>query len=286
MGVIVLTDGSGPCPVLGRELSRLGVSWEAWPLSVGCVDLCAAPPEALFVNAVTQGRYLLDHAAGLEYVREVVGWLEAFGRRVVNGSNALRLGASRVRQYSAARAAGLLTPRTVVLMGGELSLRGVSLSLRFPAVVRANRGPLNLGAAVVNSRDELEKLLMSGSFRPSPDRVTLVQEQGETDARRMGRVVFVGGEMVEEAGDGWLLAALDGTFAGRCARLARQTGVEVLTLEIATNDGGAPLLVHIDTTLVPRACEALAKAAAQVIARIDAGEQLAAEPWGETAMVG
>jgi glutathione synthase/RimK-type ligase-like ATP-grasp enzyme len=55
------------------------------------------------------------HRYAAEHTHTVLEWLELHGRRVINGSRALSLEISKIRQYRALEQVGIKTPRTVVV---------------------------------------------------------------------------------------------------------------------------------------------------------------------------
>jgi glutathione synthase/RimK-type ligase-like ATP-grasp enzyme len=50
-----------------------------------------------------------------------LAWLAGHGRRIVNGPRALDLEISKARQYAALEAAGIRTPKTVLVAGANTS---------------------------------------------------------------------------------------------------------------------------------------------------------------------
>jgi glutathione synthase/RimK-type ligase-like ATP-grasp enzyme len=73
------------------------------------------------------------HRESVDYTRELLVWLESHGRRVINGSRALALEISKVRQYEALRQAGLRTPHTVAVAGGPQTLKEAARHLPVPS---------------------------------------------------------------------------------------------------------------------------------------------------------
>jgi hypothetical protein len=105
---------------LAAALDRQGLPWRDWFLDRGVFDLSRPPPEGVFYNRMSASSHTRDHRYAAELTASALAWLARYGRRVVNGSRALDLEISKVRQYAALEAAGIRTPDTVVVAGKEL----------------------------------------------------------------------------------------------------------------------------------------------------------------------
>src|SRR5271156_1063632 len=105
---------------LAAALDRDGLPWRGWFLDRGVFDLSQAPPEGVFYNRMSASSHTRDHRYAAELTAAVLAWLDRDGRPVVNGSQALGLESSKARQYAALEAAGIRTPRTVLVAGKEL----------------------------------------------------------------------------------------------------------------------------------------------------------------------
>jgi len=100
---------------LAAALDRQGLPWRDWFLDRGVVDLSRPPPEGVFYNRMSASSHTRDHRYAAELTASVLAWLEAHGRRVVNGGRALDLEISKARQYAALDGAGIRTPATVLV---------------------------------------------------------------------------------------------------------------------------------------------------------------------------
>src|SRR5437016_13557762 len=60
-----------------------------------------------------------DHRYAAELTAAVLAWLAGHGRRIINGPRALDLEISKTRQYAALEAAGIQTPKTVLVAGKD-----------------------------------------------------------------------------------------------------------------------------------------------------------------------
>jgi hypothetical protein len=200
------------------------------------------------------------HRGAKDHTRTVLSWLEAHGRRVVNGRRVLELEMSKVDQLVSLRAAGIEVPRTVAVAGEE-DLLAAAGKLPTPFVLKPNQGGKGLGVHRFDSVAALAEHLAGADHEPSVDGITLLQEYLPAAAPYITRVEIVAGEFVyaiaaDTARGGFQLCPADacaadggaGLFAlrdgfdhpivGQYLAYARRQGIEVAGFEfIETADG-------------------------------------------------
>jgi hypothetical protein len=88
-------------------------------LDEGLVDPRSAPPEGIWINRISPSSHTRGHDATVQLGREVLFWLEAHGRRVLNGSAAFELEMSKFRQDIILQRWGIRTPRTMLAIGRD-----------------------------------------------------------------------------------------------------------------------------------------------------------------------
>ncbi len=115
----VLHENSAWTAPLLAELDQRRLPYQDWHLAAGQFDLSAPPPQGVFYSRMSASAHTRDHRFAPEYADAVIQWLEGHGRRVINGSRAIRLELSKVAQYAALQAAGIATPRTHAALGRE-----------------------------------------------------------------------------------------------------------------------------------------------------------------------
>ena len=71
----------------------------------------------MFWSRMSASSHTRGHPFAKDQTRGVLAWLEAHGRRVVNGRRVLDLEMSKVEQLAALRAAGFDVPRSVAVAG-------------------------------------------------------------------------------------------------------------------------------------------------------------------------
>jgi hypothetical protein len=170
-----------------------GVPYEEWLLDDGVLDLDAPPPPGVFWSRMSASSHTRGHLLAKDHTRAVLTWLEAHGRRVVNGRRVLELEMSKVDQLTALRAAGIETPRTVAAVGRDRIVEAAR-ALRAPFVTKHNQGGKGLGVRRFDDHEELAAYVASDEYEPPVDGVTLLQEYLEAAEPRITRVELVGGE--------------------------------------------------------------------------------------------
>ncbi|WP_019484243.1 ATP-grasp domain-containing protein [Arthrobacter sp. TB 23] len=182
-------------PPFAKAFEAKGVEVEEWLLTDGVLDLDQEPPEGIFWSRISASSHTRDHHLSKDYARAVLSWLEAHGRRTVNGRRILELEMSKVDQLTALKAAGIDTPRTVAAIGKH---RILDAAAGFPApfITKHNQGGKGLGVRKFESHEELAEYVESPEFEEPQDGITLIQEFIQAAEPIITRVEIVGGEFV------------------------------------------------------------------------------------------
>lgn len=199
--VYVLHENPEWFPPFAAAFAAAGVPLIEWRLAGGVIDLAQAPPEGVFWSRFSASSHTRGNVLAKEHTRSVLSWLEAAGRRTVNGRAVIELEVSKVAQLAALRAHGIDTPRTVAVIGSD---RIGAAAERFvaaedpaaPFLIKHNQGGKGLG---VNRFDDLAALrahLDSADFEEPVDGITLIQEYVPPEDGTITRCEFVGGEFV------------------------------------------------------------------------------------------
>ncbi len=195
MKIYVLHENDEWLPPFADALDAEGVAWEPWFLDGGVIDLTTPPPEGVFYSRMSASSHTRDHARAKDHTRSVLSWLEAWGRRVVNGRRVLELEMSKVDQLTALAAAGLRVPRTLAVVGTD---QLVEQARRFPSpfVTKHNQGGKGLGVQRFDHGDAVADALASGDVQEPADHTWLLQEYVEPAGGFITRVEIVGGEFL------------------------------------------------------------------------------------------
>lgn len=182
-------------PPFARAFEQEGLDVEEWLLTEGTLDLDATPPEGIFWSRISASSHTRGHNLSKDYSRAVLAWLEAHGRRTVNGRRILELEMSKVDQLTALRAAGIETPHTVAAVGRDKILAAAK-GFPTPFITKHNQGGKGLGVRKFESHAGLEDYLRSDEFEEPQDGITLIQEFVEAAEPFITRAEIVGGEFI------------------------------------------------------------------------------------------
>lgn len=181
---------------LFKRLEGLDVPYEDWLLSSGTVDLTAVPPEGIFYNRMSASSHTRGNRFSPELTSAVLFWLEHHGRTVINGSRALELELSKVKQYLELERFGVRTPKTTAAVGREQLIKAAESFAGKSFITKHNRAGKGLGVQLFQSVEALKEYVKSETFEEPVDGVTLIQEYIKSPESYITRCEFVGGEFV------------------------------------------------------------------------------------------
>jgi len=194
MKIHVLHENEAWTAPLFEELRARDLPFENWHLDAGLVDPRATPPEGVFYNRMSASSHTRDHRFAPELTRHTLAWLEAHGRRTVNGSGAIRLEIDKLAQYAALEAHGIRTPRTLGAVGRAAVLRAARALGEFPFILKPNRGGAGAGVQLIESLDQLAAVLDDPATPEPLDGTWLVQQYVRASEPAIIRCEFIGGE--------------------------------------------------------------------------------------------
>ena len=179
---------------LTKRLDELGLPYESWHLHEGQVDLTSVPPVGVFYNRMSASSHTRDHRYAPELAGAVIDWLEFHGRCVLNGSNALRLELSKVKQYTALENHAIEVPSTIAAVGKAQIIEAAKNLGISPIIIKHNRAGKGLGVQRFNTVAALELHVNSAAFEESIDGITLVQAYIEAPDAYITRSEFINGK--------------------------------------------------------------------------------------------
>jgi hypothetical protein len=180
---------------LAAAFDRAGVPHEQWLLGDAVIDLDEEPPAGVFWSRMSASSHTRGHPFAKDQTRGLLAWLEAHGRRVVNGRRVLDLEMSKVEQLVALRAAGFDVPRSVAVAGPS-ELAAAANRLPVPFISKHNQGGKGLGVRLFASHAEFDDYLAGPDYEAPVDGITLLQEYLVAAQPRITRVEIVGGEFL------------------------------------------------------------------------------------------
>jgi hypothetical protein len=182
---------------LAVALDAEHLPWRDWFLDRGAFDLSVPPPEGVFYNRMSASSHTRGHRYAAELTASLLAWLAAHRRRIVNGPRALDLEISKVRQYAALGAAGIRTPRTVLVAGKDELLPAAARHFAGgPVILKPNRGGKGLGVRLFQIPAALAEYVRGPDYEPPVDGLHLLQEYIRAAAPFITRAEFVGGRFL------------------------------------------------------------------------------------------
>ena len=305
MQIHVIHENAAWLEPLARALDAEGLPWRDWFLDRGVFDLSAPPPAGIFYNRMSASSHTRDHRYAAELTASVLAWLAGHGRRVVNGPRALDLEISKARQYAALEAAGIHTPRTVLVAGKDHLVAAARRHFDGgPVILKPNRGGKGLGVRLFHGLAALADYLDGADYEPPVDGLHLLQQYVRAPAPLITRAEFVGGRFLYavevDTSDGFELCpadacAVDDAFCPAAdqprakftiiddinAALKRRyeaflaaNDIEVAGIEFIADDDGAAYTydVNTNTNYNPEAEERAGRSAMTTLARFLGGE--------------
>jgi hypothetical protein len=214
MQIHVIHENAAWLEPLARALDAEGLPWRDWFLDRGVFDLSAPPPAGIFYNRMSASSHTRDHRYAAELTASVLAWLAGHGRRIVNGPRALDLEISKARQYAALEAAGIHTPRTVLVAGKDHLVAAARRHFDDgPVILKPNRGGKGLGVRLFHRAEALAGYLDGPDYEPPVDGLHLLQQYVRAPAPLITRAEFIGGRFLYavevDTSDGFELCPAD-----------------------------------------------------------------------------
>jgi biotin carboxylase len=305
MHIHVIHENPAWLEPLARALGAEALPWRDWFLDRGVFDLSQPPPEGVFYNRMSASSHTRDHRYAAELTASVLAWLARHGRRIVNGPSALDLEISKVRQYAALEAAGIATPRTVLVGGADLLVAAADRHFPgAPFILKPNRGGKGLGVQLFHTTEALAACLAGPDHAPPIDGLYLLQQYIRSPDALITRAEFVGGKFLYavevDTSDGFELCPADVCAVGdafcpageeprarftivddidavqkaRCEAFLAANGIDVAGIEFIRDENGAVYTYDVNTnTNYNSDAEARAgRSAMSALARFLAGE--------------
>ncbi|WP_028273611.1 ATP-grasp domain-containing protein [Atopococcus tabaci] len=200
------------------RLEELDVPYEEWNLSDGLLDIQSLPADGVYYNRMSASSHTRGNRYAPELTDQVLTWLEQKGARVINGTGAINLEVSKLKQYLALQAHGIQTPKTIGAVGKENILKAAEKLNEFPFIIKHNRAGKGLGVRLLYSMKELEDYVNGPEFEDSVDGISLIQQYIQSVDGHIIRSEFIGGKyfyaVKVDSSDGFELCPADACQLG------------------------------------------------------------------------
>ncbi len=180
---------------LFAALDRRGVRFRAFDLKSGAFDPDALPEAPLYFNQASPSAYVRGNTRAVPLVLSFMRSLELGGARVLNGSKAFSLELSKSAQAALMQRLGIPHPRTIAFNDVDRALAKWGDS--WPALLKPEQGGSGARMYLLQSGDELVRLLRDRPELWLPDNLLLLQEYFEIDSSNgIVRMEFLDGELL------------------------------------------------------------------------------------------
>jgi glutathione synthase/RimK-type ligase-like ATP-grasp enzyme len=180
---------------LFAALESRGVQYQAFDLKNGAFDPGTAPLAPLYFNQASPSAYVRGNTRAVPFALALMRSLEAGGARVLNGSRAFALELSKSAQAAVMQRLGIDHPRTLAFNDPSAAI--AHWHAAWPALLKPEQGGSGARMFLLNSPEELHRLLRERPDLWAPDYLLLLQEYFEVDPDRgIVRMEFLGGELL------------------------------------------------------------------------------------------
>jgi len=180
---------------LFSALKQRGIRHFSLDLKQAAFDPDSVPEAPLYFNQASPSAYVRGNTRAVPFALSLMRSLELGGARVLNGSRAFSLELSKSAQAALMQKLRIAHPRSVVFNHAEAAL--TRWGDRWPALLKPEQGGSGARMYLLNSQEELRRLLRDHPELWLPDNLLLLQEYFEVDpAQGIVRMEFLGGELL------------------------------------------------------------------------------------------
>ena len=180
---------------LFRALERREIRFGTFDLKRGAFDPDLVPEAPLYFNQASPSAYVRGNTRAVPLALSLMRSLELGGARVLNGSRAFLLEISKSTQAALMRRLGIPHPRTLAFNDADVALD--HWGDYWPALLKPEQGGSGARMYLLNSGDELIRLLRERPDLWLPDNLLTLQEHFEVDpSQGIVRMEFLGGDLL------------------------------------------------------------------------------------------
>lgn len=180
---------------LRAALQRRGVAFTPFDLKSAAFDPDAIPAARLYFNQASPSAYVRGNTRAVPLALSLMRSLELTGAKVLNGSRAFLLELSKSAQCALLSKLDIPHPRSLAFNDPAAAL--AHWTGGWPALLKPEQGGSGARMFLLNSGDELLRLLEEQPSLWQPDNLLLLQEYFPVDpARGIVRMEFLGGKLL------------------------------------------------------------------------------------------
>ncbi len=179
---------------LFSALDRRGVRYAKFDLKRGAFDPDSVPEAPLYFNQASPSAYVRGNTRAVPFALSLMRSLELGGARVLNGARAFSLELSKSTQAALMQTLGVPHPQTLAFNDVDAA---ISAWTRWPALLKPEQGGSGARMYLLNSPEELVRLLRDQPDLWLPDNLLALQEYFPVPASQgIVRMEFLGGELL------------------------------------------------------------------------------------------
>lgn len=180
---------------LWAALERRGVDYAPFDLKRAAFDPDALPAAQLYFNQASPSAYVRGNTRAVPLALSLMRSLELRGARVLNGSRAFSLELRKSEQAALLAGLGIAHPKTLAFNDPEAAL--TKWSGGWPALVKPEQGGSGARMYLLNTPEELLRLLRDQPLLWEPDNLLMLQEYFPVDAAKgIVRMEYLGGKLL------------------------------------------------------------------------------------------
>ncbi|MCC6624337.1 MAG: hypothetical protein IT385_24005 [Deltaproteobacteria bacterium] len=181
---------------LFAALDRRGLRWAPFDLKRAAFRVDDLPRARLYFNQASPSAYVRGNTRAVPLALALMRALEEGGARVLNGARPFALELSKTTQAALLRRLGLMTPRTLAFNDVD-ALDALAADFPWPALLKPEQGGSGARMFLVETLDDVKRLLRMQPDLWQPDNLLLLQELVPYDRERgIVRLELVGGELL------------------------------------------------------------------------------------------
>lgn len=180
---------------LFSALERRAVRYSTFDVKRGAFDPDRVPDAPLYFNQASPSAYVRGNTRAVPFALSLIRSLELGGAKVLNGSRAFSLELSKSTQAALMRRLNIPHPRTLAFNDVDSALE--QWEDRWPALLKPEQGGSGARMYLLNSPNELVRLLRDRPDLWLPDNLLTLQEYYQVSpSQGIVRMEFLDGELL------------------------------------------------------------------------------------------
>lgn len=188
--IIILHENKEWTPPLELALQAIDAPYQFWFIPEMDFNFNEVPMDAIYFSRMSASSHTRSNRFEPELTLGVLEWLERHSRTVVNGSRALDLEISKVRQYQALERHNITTPKTFASVDKNRLLKGAE-SIGYPLIFKHNRAGKGLEVHKFDDFKQIKEYVSGPRFKNSTDGINILQEYISAPLKSIIRMEFI-----------------------------------------------------------------------------------------------